>query len=464
MAVLHTIKALLPRRMFRVLQPYYHYAMAWCAALFYGFPGRRLRIVGVTGTTGKTSVVAMAAQALRAGGMRVGYTSTALFSDGERDWLNDKKMTMVGRFFTQKMLRAMVRNGCDVALVETTSEGAVQFRHRFINYDVMVITGLYPEHIESHGGFENYKKAKQSLFTHLQKCRRKTLRGAVVSKMAIVHCDDQYASDFCLLPPAQTMGFATAPQACDGCADTVVPYDVTGASATGVRMRFAGHDVQLKILGAFNAGNAAAAGCICMACGMSAADTARALEAVAYVPGRIERIDEGQNFTVIVDYAFEPHAVAALYETIVAIQPRRIVHVLGSAGGGRDRARRHALGVLAGTHADTVIVTNEDSYDEDPQEIMREVARGAIDAGKAMDATVVIVPQRGDAIARAVNMAQGGDVVLITGKGCEQAIAGPRGQLTPWDDRTAVREALVNRRVEQAEADNETTLEEKEKE
>ncbi len=420
--------------------------MAFCAALYYRFPSRHLRVVGVTGTTGKTSVVVMAAHALRANGLRVGYTSTALFSDGKQDWLNDKKMTMVGRFFTQKMLRAMVKNGCDVALIETTSEGAVQFRHRFIHYDAMVITGLYPEHIESHGGFDNYKKAKQALFAHLQQCRQKYLHGTPVSKTAILNCDDRYAHEFCLLSPAQTMGFTTTTHACGACADMVVPYTLVGLHATGVRMRFAGHMVQLKVLGAFNVVNAAAAGCVCIACGIDAADAARALETIEYLPGRIERIDEGQDFTVIVDYAFEPNAVETLDDTIAVLQPQRVIHVLGSAGGGRDRARRHALGFLAGTRADYVIITNEDPYDEDPQAIIREVAHGAVDAGKTIDGSVVMFAQREDAIAHAVAIARSGDVVLITGKGCEQAIAGPHGRLTPWDDRVVARDALRRRK------------------
>ena len=442
MTLLHAIKKIVPRRVFHALQPSYHYVMAWCAAAVYGFPSRRIRVVGVTGTTGKTSVVAIAAQAMRAGGLRVGYTSTALFSDGARDWLNDKKMTMVGRFFTQKMLRAMVRNGCDVAIVETTSEGAVQFRHRFINYDVMLMTGLYPEHIESHGGFDNYKRAKQSLFTHLWRSRCKRLAGVHLPKTAIINCDDAHAHDFCILPPANTIGFASQPDACAACAERTVTYRAMGASARGVQMRFDTYDVQLAILGTFNATNAAAAGCICMACGMDAGATAHALEQVRHIPGRIERSEEGQDFTVIVDYAFEPHAVEKLYETIMALSPRRIIHVLGSAGGGRDRARRHALGLLAGSHADTVIVTDEDSYDDDPHVIMQEVARGAQDGGKRLGQDVIIVADRGEAIARAVATARTGDVVLITGKGCEQAIAGPNGLLTPWDDRTAVRDAL----------------------
>lgn len=445
MTLARTVQSLIPRRVWRRAQPVYHWMMAFFAAVVYGFPSRRLRVVGVTGTTGKTTVVALAAQVLRAGGMTVGYTSTALLSDGRRDWLNDKKMTMIGRLFTQKMLRAMVKNGCDVAIVETTSEGIVQFRHRWINYDVVLITGLYPEHLESHGGFDNYKKAKQQLFTHMHRSRGKTIRHARVPKTAIVNCDDPHVRDFCILSRDHTIGFTAKPAArCAGCAKTVVPYAYDGADATGLRMRFADHSVRVPILGAFNVGNAAAAGCVGLACGMSSDAVSRALAQITPVPGRLERIDGGQDFTVIVDYAFEPVAVEKLYETVAILRPRRITHVLGATGGGRDRARRRVLGRLARRSADTVIITNEDPYDEDPMAIMREVRRGAREV-RPDDATLCVIPDRYDAIAYAIAQARTGDVVLVTGKGCEQAIAESGGRYRAWDDRTAVRTALRQR-------------------
>jgi UDP-N-acetylmuramoyl-L-alanyl-D-glutamate--2,6-diaminopimelate ligase len=135
--ILVLIKKIIPQPLFRKIQPGYHLAMNWLAGVWYGFPSEKLMVVGITGTTGKTTTVFMTAELLRSAGLKVGYTSTAMFSDGEKDWLNDKKMTMLGRFFTQRMLRQMVKNGCRVAIVETTSEGIVQNRHRFINYDIV---------------------------------------------------------------------------------------------------------------------------------------------------------------------------------------------------------------------------------------------------------------------------------------------------------------------------------------
>ena len=167
MKILNTIKRLIPKKIFKAFQPIYHYLMAWLAALIYGFPSEKLIVIGVTGTTGKTTSTYLIAKTLENAGLKVGFTSTAMFHNGKKEWLNDKKMTMVGRLFTQKMLRDMVKNGCQYAIVETTSEGVVQYRHRFINYDWLVFTGLYPEHIESHGSFQKYNEAKGQLFAHL---------------------------------------------------------------------------------------------------------------------------------------------------------------------------------------------------------------------------------------------------------------------------------------------------------
>ncbi len=440
-SLLFYIKKLIPRTLFKRLQPIYHYVINFFAALFFGFPSEKLIVVGVTGTTGKTTVTYMATHVLRYAGLRVGYTSTAMFSDGERDWLNDKKMTMVGRFFTQKMLFKMVRNGCDVAIVETTSEGAVQFRHRFINYDMMLFTGIYPEHIESHGNFDNYKKAKQSLFAHVGTCKNKNFFDKKSYKTIIVNLDDPYAKDFICYDAHRKIGFSNKDFYDDPFVE-LVQYQYQKTTKAGVQFRFDNENVFLKILGDFNATNATAAGCICRALGVNNTSIKRGLEHVLQLPGRIERINEGQDFTVIVDYAFEPVAVTKLYETVRVLEPKKIIHVLGSTGGGRDIARREKLGMIAGENAQHVIVTNEDPYDDDPVEIVQAVAQGAINAGKKENKDLFLIIDRRAAIKKAISLAKKDDVVIITGKGSEQAIAGKNGILLPWDDRKVVSDLL----------------------
>ena len=210
--VLFFIKRYIPHKLFKALQPAYHWLLAALAAAWHGWPSDKLIVIGVTGTTGKTTSIYLMAKMLSAAGYKTGFTSTAIFSDGKNEWLNDKKMTMTGRFFTQKMLKRMVKNNCQYALVETTSQGIEQYRHRFINYDILVFTGLYPEHIEAHGSFEKYKLAKGELFKHLKKCRTKyaddkkrivktdsgfkKIESNRVKKITIVNADDQQAEYF----------------------------------------------------------------------------------------------------------------------------------------------------------------------------------------------------------------------------------------------------------------------------
>jgi UDP-N-acetylmuramoyl-L-alanyl-D-glutamate--2,6-diaminopimelate ligase len=466
--ILVLIKKVIPKKLFRKIQPGYHLVLNWLAGIWYGFPGDKLTVVGITGTTGKTTTVFMTAELLRLAGLKVGYTSTAMFSDGEKDWLNDKKMTMLGRFFTQRMLRQMVKNGCQVAIVETTSEGIVQNRHRFINYDIVEFTGLYPEHIDSHGSFENYKNAKLKLFKHLSGQKLKTPQNSRSSnfdplytggeKTIIVNLDDEYAEEFLDFAVGRKIGFfsnksqdaiykiQTNFKSQDSNLETV-EYKFEEMNKTGTKFVFGEMEIQLKILGEFNALNATAAGCIGRALGIDDKEIKKGLEKIDNLPGRLERIEEGQNFTVVVDYAFEPVAVTKLYETVKVFQANRIIHILGSTGGGRDVDRREKLGRIAGEKADIVIVTNEDPYDDNPMEIIKAVAKGVEKVGKIKNENLFLIEDRQKAIKEAVSLARENDLILLTGKGSEQAIAVKNGELLPWDDREVVREELRKRHV-----------------
>jgi UDP-N-acetylmuramoyl-L-alanyl-D-glutamate--2,6-diaminopimelate ligase len=190
--------------------------------------------------------------------------------------------------------------------------------------------------------------------------------------------------------------------------------------------------------------------CVCLSQGIALEKIKSGLEKTEGVAGRLERIDasttlstgERQNFTVIVDYAFEPNAVLKLYETIKVIPHSKIIHILGSTGGGRDKARRPFLGKLAGENANIVIITNEDPYDEDPQTIIDEVAAGAVEAGKKEGENLFKILDRREAIKKALKEARENDIMLITGKGSEQAICAANGEKIPWDDRAVVREFL----------------------
>jgi UDP-N-acetylmuramoyl-L-alanyl-D-glutamate--2,6-diaminopimelate ligase len=463
--LLYIIKRCIPIKLFRALQPAYHWLLAALAAACYGWPSNKLIVIGVTGTTGKTTTVYLIARLLVAAGFKVGFTSTAMFNDGQKEWLNDKKMTMVGRFFTQKILKQIVKNGCQYAIVETTSQGIEQFRHRFINYDILIFTGLYPEHIEAHGGFANYKRAKGKLFAHLKRCRTKyvddgkkvvkadsglkKIEANRVKKTIIANADDEHAGYFLDFWAENRWGYKLKTQNSKLEAQSsklqinIVGYGNIKSNNQGVNFVAGESEIKLKLLGEYNAANAMNAVCLGLSQGLELEKIKGGLEKVEAVPGRMEIIrNKKPDFIVVIDYAFEPGALKKVYDTILKLHHKKIIHVLGSAGGGRDVARRPRLGALAGQLADIVIVTNEDPYDDDPKLIIDQVAAGVLNVGKALGKNLFKIEERRQAIGRALSMAGSGDIVFITGKGCEQAICLAGGVKMPWDDRRAVREEL----------------------
>jgi UDP-N-acetylmuramoyl-L-alanyl-D-glutamate--2,6-diaminopimelate ligase len=397
-------------------------------------------VIGVTGTNGKSTTVHLIAKMFEGAGFKVGSTSTVGFKIAERERLNKKKMTMLGRFVLQKMLRQMVRAGCRYAVIETSSQGVEQFRHLGVNYDVAVFTNLTPEHIEAHGGFLNYKKAKGKFFAHLAAKPKKIINGKALPKASIVNIDDEHADYFLGFRADEKYGYSI-----NTLSDIKAENIETGPGGSSFTVD--GVNFKINLPGRFNIYNALAAICVGLSQGLSLDITSKSLGRVGGVPGRMEFINEGQKFKVLVDYAPEPASMAKLYETVrsanFTVPGSKIIHVLGSAGGGRDKARRPILGKLAAENADYVVITNEDPYDEDPMEIINQVANGVV--GKTEGINLFKILDRGEAIAKAINLAHEGDLVIITGKGSEQAICVADNKKIPWDDREKVREILKNK-------------------
>jgi len=419
---------------------FYHKFVAQLAAFFFANPSEQLIVIGVTGTNGKTTTANLIARALEANGDKVGLTSTANFKIADKEWLNDKKMTMLGRFQLQNLLNKMVNAGCKYAVVETSSEGVKQFRHSGINYDYVVFTNLTPEHIESHGSFENYKKAKGRLFAHLTEKKWKKLFGREISKISVINVDDGYSDYFLSFHADKKIKYSTVQKGAD-----IITAEEIAVGLNGTSFKVGTVEFDLRLIGAFNAYNALPAIAIAKEEGFSMEKVKEKLESIKVVPGRMEIIDAGQNFSVIVDYAPEPYSLAKCYETLEFISERdnkKIIHVLGSCGGGRDKARRPILGRMAGKFADIVIVTNEDPYDDEPEQIINDVAAGAIQEGKELDKNLYKILDRVKAIEKAMSLAAPGDLVLLTGKGSEQAIAVENGAYLPWDEREVAREAI----------------------
>jgi len=430
------MKKLLKKILPKFILGWYHKCLALLATGVYLNPSNKLTVIGVTGTNGKSTTVNLIAELLQAKG-RVGLTATTNFRIGSREKLNDQKMTMLGRFQTQKLLKQMVNAGCKYAIIETSSEGLIQARHLGINYDIVVFTNLTPEHIESHGGFDNYKKAKGRLFKHLTNRKRKIINQKSIPKIIIANVDDKHADYFLSFPADKKITFAINR-----------PADVQARNielkANGTGFQILNTKYQIRLLGIVNIYNTLAAVAIARQEQVPEETIREILFNYRGVPGRFEFIETNKNFKIMVDYAPEPESMRRLYETLKIFKFNKIIHVLGSCGGGRDSARRPILGRLAADNADCVIITNEDPYDDDPQMIINQVAAGAAENGKILNQNLFKILDRRAAIKKALTLAAENDLVLITGKGCEQYICVAHGQKIKWDDREVIRELLKN--------------------
>jgi UDP-N-acetylmuramoyl-L-alanyl-D-glutamate--2,6-diaminopimelate ligase len=412
----------------------YHLTLAFIADFIYGSPSKKLIVIGVTGTNGKSTTVNLISHILEEAGFKTALTSTVNFKVGDSDKLNTLKMTMPGRFFLQKLMKKAVNAGCKFMVIESSSEGILQHRQIGVAYDCMVFTNLTPEHIEAHGSFENYKNSKLKYFKHMENLPDKFIGGKKIPKTIIANLDDTYVDEFRKRRAEQIICFGKTKSA-----------DVVGenlvATEKGISFKLNSVDFNLQLKGIFDFYNALAAISTAKAFGIDLETSKRALEKIPGIPGRMELIDEKQNFKVLVDYAPEPESLSKLYDTVRSWRHDKIIHLLGSTGGGRDIARRKILGKIAAQNADVVIVTNEDPYDDDPQKIIDDVAEGSLGAGKHLDQTLFKILDRRQAINKALSLANENDLVIITGKGSEQKIAVKDGYI-PWDDRKVVREEL----------------------
>lgn len=434
-----TIKNLIKKIVGERLVLMYHLVLAKLACAVYGNPSSKMTVIGVTGTKGKTSTVNYIWAALNAGDIKTGVLSTVNFRIGDVQEVNDKHMTMPGRFFVQRKLREMVQAGCTHAVVETTSEGIKQHRASCIDYSIAVFTNISPEHLQSHGGsFDNYKQAKGKLFKMLSKHEGDT--------MILANTDSEYAPYFLSFPATSKLTYSVN-------ADSSANYIATDIEQDRDSVSFGLGDDKyvLNSPGTFNVYNALPAVMLAKHFGVSVEDISNGLANIGTIPGRMEEIVEvgPLQFRVFVDYAHEETSLRAALGTArsLANSEGKVIVLIGGQGGGRDRAKRALMGAAAAELADVVIVANEDPYDDNPLEIINEIADAAESppaggVGKVRGENLFPIEDRRDAIKKALSLASDGDVVLITGKGAEQTMI-VKGKTIKWDDRNVVRECLI---------------------
>ena len=412
--LLKKAKQYIPRRFFKVLQPFYHYFLAFYGALRYSFPSRDIYVVGVTGTKGKTSTTELTAAILEEAGYKVALANTNHLKLQGISEVNLTKRSMLGRTLLQRFLRRAVTAGCTYAVIEMTSEGAKQYRHKFIDLDALIFTNLSPEHIESHGSWEKYVDAKVSLARALE-------HGNATAHTIVANRDDVESPKFLAVTVGTKLTY--------GIAD-VQPF-VTNTE--GGDMTFGDTPIHIKLPGEFNIMNALAAATFAKSRGISSEVIKSALEKFTLIPGRMERIIEGQDFTVIVDYAHTADSLERAYSVYADIP---MIGILGGTGGGRDIAKRKIMGEVADKHCEHIILTTEDPYDELPEAIAQDVAEGIHTHPHEF------ILNRREAMAKAFRMAKPGSVVFITGKGAGPYIMGPKGTRESWSDAGVAHEEL----------------------
>jgi len=417
------------------------------AAWWYGDPSLRLGVVGITGTDGKTTTSFLAAAALEAAGLSSGLIGTVATQIGRTREPNPEHTTTPGAPLLQRTLRAMASAGNVVAVVETTSHGLAADRVRAIAYDVAILTNLTHEHLEFHGSWEAYRDAKLSLFERLAVGRAnpaKEVAGRAWPKAAIVNADDPSAGAFAGV--AQEAGARILTYGTDPSADVRATH--VEEDAHGLRVGYVAPSGEaalgLRLAGRFNVHNALAVVALGEVLGLDPAAVRAGLAGVEGVPGRMERLDAGQPFAVVIDYAHSPASlekVLGLLAPLAAARGGGVIAVFGSAGE-RDTDKRPMMGRIAARHARLVVVTDEDPRGEDRGRILDDIARGAEEGGKRRERDLFVIADRPSAVEAAFERARPGDIVLLAGKGHEQSIIGPDGPVA-YDERSTALAALA---------------------
>ena len=411
--------------------------LAWLADAFYDHPSRKLGLIGITGTKGKSTTTNLVAEVFQRAGLTSGLMSTLNFRIGDHDWENETRQTTQESLENHAMLAEMARQGVRYAVVETSSHGLALHRVTGMAYDVGIATNITSEHLEFHGTVEQYRRDKARLFEGLDPAADK---GLGAKKAAILNRDDSsyaYLLPFCRVP---VLTYAIEQ-----------PADIRAVdlALSGERSRFRvvtpGGEAQIDtpLIGRFNVYNCLATIAAGYTQGISLENMTETLAHLKGIPGRMERVDCGQPFSVIVDYAHTPDSLEQVFRLLRPLTPGRVIAVFGSAGE-RDTQKRPKQGAISAQLADLTFLTDEDCREEDPQNILDEIAAGALEAGAEIGKNLWLIVDRRQAIAAAFNAARPGDTVLLAGKGHEHCIIVGR-EMLPWDEREVARELLRER-------------------
>lgn len=411
----------------KILRSIYHWLLSWTGSVFYGKPSRDLFVVGVTGTKGKSTTLEMMNAVLKRSGARTALISSVKQEIGGEILEKNSPNTMPGRWSLQRFLRTALKKDCQYALIEVTSQGVVQHRHKFIDWNGAVFLNLHPEHIESHGSYENYLQAKLNFFRYLKNSKND-------KKYFFINKNDSEASHF-----------AKATEKTKN--KEIIYFTDDDVYRLAEEIKEERDPDWLKA--DFNLDNMAAARAFSKSINIDDEVIKKAFYNFKGVEGRMDFIQH-EPFKVLVDYAHTPDSLGDLYRNLREADDfeddSRLICVFGSAGGGRDKWKRPELGKVAGNYCDKIILTSEDPYSEEPRKIAEEIKAG-IDETDFDESRLSIVIDRKKAIKKAISEAKEGDTVSITGVGSQKYFYGKDGKI-PWSEKKIATEALDNNEIQ----------------
>jgi UDP-N-acetylmuramoyl-L-alanyl-D-glutamate--2,6-diaminopimelate ligase len=428
------VKAFIPRKLFKTIEPYGHLAESVLFNVLYGFPARNLKVIGVTGTDGKTTTTTMIWKLLEESGYKVGYMTTIGYGSHKKQRSNHVHMTTMQIGPMLKRIKELKAEGIEWLVLETTSHALAQNRVWGIPYSIAVMTNVNHEHLDYHGNFENYQAAKQRLF-HLTGANEKGLQ------IGVVNADDPSSALFAgEVPHPLRYGINNG----DIQAEQI--ETISTGSHYVVRRGDKALHINVNIPGSFNIYNSLAAVCVGIALDLSNEQISKGIDALKEVEGRMTSVEEGQEFGVVVDFAHTPDSFEKLLSDMrqQIKKPHRLIVMFGSAGR-RDEKKRAIQGAIAGKYADLVVVTEEDDRDIDGMEIMNTIAGGAEQSGKQRGSDLQLIHDRVEAINYAIGQAKKGDVVMLLGKGHEKTIERAEGE-HPWDEVGEAKKAIAAKR------------------
>lgn len=421
---------------------FWHWLKGFIAAVKYGFPGRRMVVIGITGTNGKTTVTHMTEHILRSAGKKVAMMSTVEFRINGKIIPNKSKKTTMSPFKVQKFLKDCLKENIEYVVIEASSHALHQSRLFGIPFSIAAITNITHEHLDYHQTMEKYKNAKKILFKNVLETNKKiccTKRIPIKHEnVFVLNSADRFYNDFAEMNGVKKISYGLY---AGDLRATNISCSKFG-STFGIRYGHNQINIDFKMAGKFNIENALTSSGIAMNCDVSLEQIKKALESFKGVPGRMERISSPKGFEVIVDFALTPDALDRLYAGIKESATERIIGIIGSCGD-RDKKKRPEMGKIVAEHSDITIVTDEETYTEDPSIIREAILSGAKQTGKKMNEEIFLIEDRYKAIEFAIKEAKKDDIIVLTGMGSFETRSMNGGEIE-WDERKVVREIINN--------------------